>query len=125
MQLVSNGSTFVRPDYQVDFSLKSLVTGLGSQLQASHHLQLKEHIFLRLVLICAAQALRNELETSLLHASQLLKSLYSDSFDFDKVEHMPLQVLQHLKAEDSFPILYLAQQKYCLANAAHLLDLAN
>ena len=44
--------------YEIDFSLQPLVAGLGSQLQASHHLHLKEHVLLSLVLICVCQTRR-------------------------------------------------------------------
>ena len=107
--LVSNWSTFRGSDYKVDFSLQPLVTGLGSRLQAFHHLQLKYHIFLRLVLVCAAETLRKKFEARLLHGSQLLKGLNSHPFDLYEVKNVPLQILQHLKAEDSLPILRLGQ----------------
>jgi hypothetical protein len=109
----SLASPRARLGYEVDFSLQPLVGGLRSSLQASHHLQLKGHVLLRLVLVCVGEAWRQELEASLLQADQLFHRLDSDVFDFHKVINVPQQVLQHLKAVDFIPILQQGQLAYC------------
>lgn len=76
-----------------------------SPLQAFHHLQLKDHVFLRLVLVCVGEVRRQELKASLLQTDQLFHRLDGDIFDFHKVVNVPQQVLQYLKAVDFMPIL--------------------